>query len=142
MKKKTYLPATDTVRTFDATGRVLGRLATEVATVLRGKDKPTFAPHRIEGDRVVVVNAAQVSVTGKKLEQKVYRSHTGYLGNMKEVTLKQLMERSPEQVIEMAIYNMLPKNRLRREMMRRLVIHRAAADTSSTSDSVSTQETA
>ncbi len=127
MKKKTYLPAIDTVRTFDASGKVLGRLATDIATALRGKDKPTFAPHRIEGDRVVVINAAQVAVTGKKLEQKIYRSHTGYLGNMKEVALKQLMERTPELVIEMAVYNMLPKNRLRRELMRRLVIHRADA---------------
>ncbi len=127
MKKKTYLPATDTVRTIDAGGKVLGRIATEIATALRGKDKPTFAPHRIEGDRVVVINAANVAVTGKKLDQKVYRRHSGYLGSMREVSLKDLMATKPEQVIEMAVYNMLPKNRLRRELMRRLTIHGAAA---------------
>lgn len=130
MKKKTYLPLTDSVRTFDAKGRVLGRLASEIAVALRGKDKPTFAPHRIEGDRVIVINAQGVSVTGKKLDQKIYRTHSGYLGNMKEITLKQLMLDKPEQVVEMAVYNMLPKNRLRRELMRRLTIYRDEAATS------------
>ncbi|MEK7184062.1 MAG: 50S ribosomal protein L13 [Patescibacteria group bacterium] len=123
MKKKTYLPTVDAVQTFDARGKVLGRLATQIATVLRGKDKPTFAPHRIEGDRVIVIHSRDVSVTGKKLDQKIYRTHSGYLGNMKEVTLKQLMLDKPAMVLEMAIYNMLPKNRLRRELMRRLTIY-------------------
>jgi len=132
--KKTYLPTTDSVRTVDAKGKVLGRVATEIAVILRGKDKPTFAPHRIEGDRVVVLNAASVEVTGKKLDQKVYRTHSGYLGSLREVTLKQLMATKPEQVVEMAVYNMLPKNRLRRELMRRLTIHRAEAPVTATKE--------
>lgn len=132
--KKTYLPTTDSVRTVDAKGKVLGRVATEIAVILRGKDKSTFAPHRIEGDRVVVLNAASVEVTGKKLDQKVYRTHSGYLGSLREVTLKQLMATKPEQVVEMAVYNMLPKNRLRRELMRRLTIHRAEAPVTATKE--------
>ena len=127
MKKKTYLPLTDSVRTVDARGKVLGRLATEVAVILRGKDKITFAPNKVEGDRVIIIHAESFHVTGKKLDQKVYRSHSGYLGNMKEMKMRQLMIDRPETILEMAIYNMLPKNRLRRELMKRLTIHRKEA---------------
>jgi large subunit ribosomal protein L13 len=127
MKKKTYLPEHSATRTFDARGKVLGRIATQIAIALMGKDKPTFAPHRIEGDLVVVLNASEVAVTGKKLDQKVYRTHSGYLGSLREYTLKKLMTEKPEYVLEMAIYNMLPKNRLRQELMRRLTIHRNEA---------------
>ena len=127
MKKKTYLPLVSATRTIDAQGKVLGRIATQIAIALMGKDKATYAPHRVEGDKVVVLNAAEVQVTGKKLDQKVYRTHSGYLGSMREYKLKQLMVEKPEYVLEMAIYNMLPKNRLRQELMRRLTIHRNEA---------------
>jgi large subunit ribosomal protein L13 len=127
MKKKTYLPLVSATRTIDAQGKVLGRIATQIAIALMGKDKPTYAPHRVEGDKVVVLNASEVQVTGKKLDQKVYRTHSGYLGSMREYKLKQLMVEKPEYVLEMAIYNMLPKNRLRQELMRRLTIHRHEA---------------
>ncbi len=130
MKKKTYLPIDDTVVTIDAKDQVLGRLATRIATVLRGKHKPTFAPHRIEGDRVVVTNAAQVRVTGRKLDQKIYYRHTGYIGNMKQVTLRELMATRPEQVVEQAVYGMLPNNRLRSELMKRLTVHAKEANAS------------
>lgn len=123
MKKKTYLPEHSATRTFDARGKVLGRIATQIAISLMGKDKPTYAPHRVEGDIVIVLHASEVAVTGKKLEQKIYRTHSGYLGSMREVTLKQLMADKPETVLEMAVYNMLPKNRLRQELMRRLTIY-------------------
>lgn len=127
MKKKTYLPAQSATRTFDARGKVLGRIATQIAISLMGKDKPTYAPHRIEGDIVVVLHAGDIQVTGKKLDQKVYRTHSGYLGSMREVKLKQLMAEKPETVLEMAVYNMLPKNRLRAELMHRLTIYRDEA---------------
>lgn len=127
MGTKTYLPVTDTVVTIDATGKVLGRLATEVATVLRGKHKPTFAPHRIEGDRVVVTNAAKIGFTGRKLEQKTYYRHSGYLGHLRTVILKELFAKDPTDVVKRAIYGMLPNNRLRPELMKRLEVYVAEA---------------
>lgn len=123
MAKKTYLPTHDTTVTIDATGKVLGRLATEVAIILRGKHKPTFAPHRIEGDRVIVTNALKVGFTGRKLDQKMYYKHSGYLGHLRSIVLKDLFAKDPADVIVRAVYGMLPNNRLRPELMKRLEVH-------------------
>lgn len=96
----------------DAEGQTLGRLASEVAKVLRGKNKPEFTPHVDTGDYVIVINAEKVKVTGKKMDQKVYHHHSAYVGGMKEVTLKEKMAKKPEQVIELAVKGMLPKGPL------------------------------
>jgi large subunit ribosomal protein L13 len=108
---------------IDAEGKVLGRLATKIANLLRGKEKPIFTPHVDAGDFVVVINAEKVRLTGKKEEQKVYRRHTGYPGGMKEESLKRLRERHPEQIIRRAVAGMMPKNRLARAMIRKLKIY-------------------
>lgn len=122
---KTYLPKDDSpVQTLDARGQVLGRLASRVATILRGKHSLTFAPHRIEGQRVNVINAKHIHLTGNKLNQKKYYHHTGYLGNLKEMTLVNLMAHDPSEVIRRAVYGMLPANRLRSELMKRLTIYK------------------
>ena len=107
----------------DATDMTLGRLASEVAKVLRGKNKPIFTPHIDTGDYVIVVNAAKVKVTGKKLDQKVYYHHSDYVGGMKEVTLKEKLEKKPETVIELAVKGMLPKGPLGREMYTKLHVY-------------------
>lgn len=107
----------------DAEGMTLGRLASEVAKVLRGKNKPIFTPHMDTGDYVIVVNAEKVKVTGKKLDQKVYYHHSGYVGGLKEVTLKEKMAKKPEQVIELAVKGMLPKGPLGRQMYRKLFVY-------------------
>ena len=104
----------------DAEGKTLGRLATEIATVLRGKHKVTFTPHVDGGDFVVVVNAEKVVLTGKKLDQKMYRYHTGYVGGLKEIPYKEMMAKKPEEVVAHAVSGMLPKNKLRARMMTRL----------------------
>jgi len=104
----------------DATDKTLGRLATELASRLRGKHKPEFTPHVDTGDHIVVVNAARIRVTGKKLTDKIYYRHTGYVGNLKSISLGKLMEKSPEQVITIAVKGMLPKNPLGRAMLRKL----------------------
>jgi large subunit ribosomal protein L13 len=104
----------------DAEGKTLGRLATEIATVLRGKHKVTFTPHVDGGDFVVVVNAEKVVLTGKKLDQKMYRYHTGYVGGLKEITYREMMEKKPEEVVMHAVSGMLCKNKLRSKMMTRL----------------------
>ena len=104
----------------DAEGKTLGRLATEIATILRGKHKPTFTPHVDGGDFVVVVNASKVVLTGKKLDQKYYRYHTGYVGGLKEISYREMMEKKPEEVVAHAVSGMLPKNKLRARMMTRL----------------------
>ena len=93
----------------DAEGKTLGRLASEVAKVLRGKNKPIFTPHIDTGDYVIVVNAEKIKVTGKKLDQKVYYRHSGYVGGIKETTLKEMLNKHPERVIEFAVKGMLPK---------------------------------
>ena len=93
----------------DATGYTLGRLASEVAKILRGKNKPIFTPHIDTGDYVIVTNAEQIKVTGKKLEQKIYYRHSDYVGGMKETTLKEMLNKKPERVIELAVKVMLPK---------------------------------
>ena len=107
----------------DATDMTLGRLASEVAKVLRGKNKPIFTPHIDTGDYVIVVNAAKVKVTGKKLDQKVYYHHSDYVGGMKEATLREKMAKKPEDVITLAVKGMLPKGPLGREMYTKLHVY-------------------
>jgi large subunit ribosomal protein L13 len=107
----------------DAEGQTLGRLATEIATVLRGKNKPQYTPHVDTGDFVVVVNAEKVVVTGRKAEQKVYRRHSGYPGGLKETSYEQLMERRPNEILRRAVKGMMPKNRLARQQLRKLKIY-------------------
>ena len=107
----------------DAEGKTLGRLASEVAKVLRGKNKPIFTPHIDTGDYVIVVNAEKIKVTGKKLDQKVYYRHSGYVGGIKETTLKEMLNKHPERVIEFAVKGMLPKGPLGREMYKKLFVY-------------------
>ena len=107
----------------DAADRPLGRVATEIATLLRGKHKPAFHPSQDVGDYVVVINASQVAVTGRKLEQKMYYRHSGHLGRLREESLKDLLSRRPERVIEQAVRGMLPKNRLGRTQYRHLRVY-------------------
>ncbi len=107
----------------DAAGMTLGRLASEVAKVLRGKNKPIFTPHLDTGDYVIIVNAEKISVTGKKMDQKVYYHHSGYVGGLKEVTLKEKLKKKPEEVVELAVKGMLPKGPLGRQMYRKLYVY-------------------
>ena len=107
----------------DATGHTLGRLASEVAKVLRGKNKPIFTPHMDCGDYVIIVNADKIKVTGKKLDQKIYYHHSDYVGGMKETTLKEKLAKKPEQVLELAVKGMLPKGPLGRQMYRKLYVY-------------------
>ena len=107
----------------DAEGKTLGRLASEVAKVLRGKNKAIFTPHIDTGDYVIVVNADKVKVTGKKLDQKIYYHHSDYIGGMKETTLREMMNKHPERVIEYAVKGMLPKGPLGREMYTKLFVY-------------------
>ena len=107
----------------DAEGKTLGRLASEVAKVLRGKNKAIFTPHIDTGDYVIVVNADKIKVTGKKLDQKIYYHHSDYVGGMKETTLKEMMAKKPEKVIELAVKGMLPKGPLGREMYTKLFVY-------------------
>ncbi len=110
----------------DATDMTLGRLASEVAKVLRGKNKPIFTPHMDCGDNVIVINAEKIKVTGKKLDQKIYYSHSDYVGGMKETTLKDKLAKKPEQVIELAVKGMLPKGPLGRQMYTKLHVYAGA----------------
>ena len=107
----------------DATGYTLGRLASEVAKVLRGKNKPIFTPHMDCGDYVIIVNAEKVKVTGKKMSQKIYYNHSEYVGGMKETTLAEMMSKKPEKVIELAVKGMLPKGPLGRSMLKKLHVY-------------------
>ena len=107
----------------DATDMTLGRLASEVAKVLRGKNKPIFTPHIDCGDNVIVINAAKIKVTGKKMDQKVYYHHSDYVGGLKEATLREKLEKKPEQVIELAVKGMLPKGPLGRQMFTKLHVY-------------------
>jgi large subunit ribosomal protein L13 len=111
----------------DAADQVLGRLATRVATILRGKHKPTFTPHLDVGDHVIVVNAEKIHLTGRKLRDKMYRWHTGYIGALREVSAETMLRTHPERVIEWAVQGMLPKNRLGRAMAKKLKVYRGAA---------------
>ena len=107
----------------DAEGKTLGRLASEVASILRGKRKPIFTPHMDCGDYVIVVNAEKIKVTGKKLDQKIYYHHSEYIGGMKETTLREKLAKKPEQVIELAVKGMLPKGPLGRQMYKKLFVY-------------------
>lgn len=107
----------------DATGYTLGRLAAEVARVLRGKNKPIYTPFMDCGDYVIIVNAAKVKVTGKKLDQKIYYHHSDYVGGMRETTLREMMAKKPERVVELAIKGMLPKGSLGADMYRKLHVY-------------------
>ncbi len=108
---------------MDASGRTLGRLATELAIRLRGKHKPEYTPHVDTGDFIVVINASKVRVTGDKLNQKTYYRHTGYIGNLKSAPLKKVLEHTPDRVIRSAVRGMLPKNSLGRAMLKKLKVY-------------------
>ena len=107
----------------DAAGLTLGRLSSEVAKILRGKNKPIFTPHEDTGDYVIIVNAEKITVTGKKLNQKVYYNHSDYVGGMKETDLKTMLAKKPERVIELAVKGMLPKGPLGRSMIKKLFVY-------------------
>ena len=127
---KTFMPSQATIErkwyVVDATDMTLGRLASEVAKVLRGKNKAIFTPFMDCGDYVIVVNASKVKVTGKKLDQKIYYHHSDYVGGMKETTLKEMLAKKPESVIEMAVKGMLPKGPLGRQMYTKLHVYAGA----------------
>ena len=107
----------------DAEGKTLGRLATEIASRLKGKHKPIFTPHVDTGDYIVVVNAEKIHVTGNKMKDKMYHHHTGYIGNLKSINLEKLLVKAPEQVIETAVRGMLPRSPLGRSMMKKLKVY-------------------
>lgn len=125
MKKFMASPATIDRKWYvvDATDMTLGRLASEVAKVLRGKNKPIFTPHIDCGDNVIVINAEKIKVTGKKMDQKVYYHHSDYVGGLKEATLREKLAKKPEQVIELAVKGMLPKGPLGRQMFTKLHVY-------------------
>ena len=124
---KSYMASPSTIEkkwyVVDATGHTLGRLASEVACVLRGKNKPEYTPHIDTGDYVIVINADKIKVTGKKLDQKIYYHHSDYAGGMKEATLAEMMNKKPEKVIELAVKGMLPKGPLGRAMIKKLHVY-------------------
>lgn len=124
---KTYMPNEAAIErkwyVVDATGLTLGRLASEVAKVLRGKNKPIFTPHADTGDYVIVVNAEKIVVTGKKMNDKIYYRHSDYVGGMKEATLKEMLDKKPEKVVELAVKGMLPKGPLGRKMYTKLFVY-------------------
>ena len=126
----TYVATKDSIERkwllIDAEGKTLGRLATEVARLLRGKHKPTFTPFLDTGDYVIVINASKMVFTGNKLDQKKYRHHTGYPGGLKEVDYRTLMAKNPEKALELAVKGMLPKNSLGRQMFRKLHVYAGA----------------
>jgi large subunit ribosomal protein L13 len=124
---KTYMAKPETVERkwyiVDATDVVLGRLSSQVASILRGKNKPTFTPHVDTGDYVIVINCEKVVLTGKKLEQKYYTYHTGYIGGLKQVQYKKIMNEKPEFAVHQAVKGMLPKNTLGRKMIKKLKVY-------------------
>jgi len=127
---KTYMPTADSVEKkwyiVDAEGKTLGRIASEIAKVLSGKNKPTYTPHVDTGDHVIVINAEKVVLTGKKLDQKLYRYHTGYPGGLKEIKYRHMMQNKPEEVVMHAVKGMLPKNKLGRKMLKKLRVFKGA----------------
>jgi len=127
---RTYTPKAEDIDhhwwLVDAADKPLGRLATEIARILRGKHKPIFTPHLDVGDNVVVVNAEKVRLTGKKAEQKTYFRHSGYMGNEKHVPYRWMLERHPERIIELAVKGMLPKNNLGRTLRKKLKVYAGA----------------
>ena len=124
---KTFSPTPNDVQrewwVVDARGQTLGRLASQVAKILRGKHKPTFAPHMDMGDYVVIINCDKIHVTGRRLDQKLYYRHSGYPGGMRQMTLREMMQKHPERALELAIKGMLPKNRLGRQMYTKLKVY-------------------
>ena len=110
----------------DATDKTLGRLSSQIASVLRGKNKPTYTPSMDTGDYVIVINADKIKVTGKKMDQKIYYRHSDYVGGMKEATLKEMMAKKPEDVIKLAVKGMLPKGPLGRQMIKKLHVYAGA----------------
>lgn len=127
--RKTYSAKAEEIeRTWfvvDAEGKTLGRLATEVARILRGKHKPIYTPHVDTGDYVIIVNADKIRVTGKRLDQKKYYRHSGYMGGLKETTLRTMLDKHPERVLQLAVKGMMPKNRLGRKMFKKLKVYAA-----------------
>lgn len=127
---KSYMASPSTIErkwyVVDAAGHTLGRLASEVASVLRGKNKPIYTPHIDTGDYVIIVNADKIKVTGKKLDQKIYYNHSAYVGGMKETTLKDMLVKKPEYVINHAVKGMLPKGPLGRQMFKKLHVYTGA----------------
>ncbi len=130
MNQKTYLAKSGEMNkkwyVVDATDKPVGRLAVDIAKVLMGKNKPTYTPHVDTGDFVVVINAEKVLLTGKKLEDKIYRRHSGYPGNMKEIKAKEMISNHPERLIELTVKGMMPKNVLGRHMLKKLKVYRGS----------------
>ena len=126
-RTSTYFPKPHEVeenwKVVDATGQTLGRMARDIAVSLQGKDKPSYTPHTLTGDFVVVVNASKVRTTGHKTTQKYYYRHSGYVGNLKSMRLREMLETRPERVIELAVKGMLPRNHQGRQMLRRLKVY-------------------
>jgi large subunit ribosomal protein L13 len=120
MKKENINPKW---RVVDADGKALGRLASRVALLLRGKTKPTFAPHQDTGDFVVVINAKKVTLTGKKWKEKIYTHHSGYPGGLKQASAEKIAEKKPERLITMAVQGMLPKNKMGRKLIKKLKVY-------------------
>jgi len=128
--KTTLLRKEDIKRNWwvvDASGKILGRLATKIARILMGKHKRDYTPHVDNGDFVIVVNAEKIKVTGKKLKDKIYYHHTGYLGHLKSISLEKLLEKHPERVIMLAVKRMLPKNKLQKKRLKRLKVYAGPA---------------
>jgi large subunit ribosomal protein L13 len=125
---KTHIPRKEDVERkwwlVDAQGRILGRLATEIAVLLRGKKKPHFTPFLDTGDFVVVINAAKITLTGRKLAQKTYYTHSGYPGGLRARSLQEMLAKKPEEVIKKAVWGMIPKNRLGRDLYKKLKVYR------------------
>ena len=127
---KSYMASPATIErkwyVVDATDKTLGRLSSQIASVLRGKNKPTYTPSMDTGDFVIVINADKIKVTGKKMDQKIYYRHSDYVGGMKEATLKEMMAKKPEDVIKLAVKGMLPKGPLGRQMIKKLHVYAGA----------------
>lgn len=126
-RTSTYFPKVQNTgqewRVVDAAGQSLGRMARDIAVALQGKDRPTYTPHVLTGAHVVVINATKVRITGHKLLQKLYYRHSGYVGNMKTLVMGDLMEKHPDRVIQLAVKGMLPRNKMGREMLKRLKVY-------------------
>lgn len=127
MRIKTYTPKPEDIQrewyVVDAKDQTLGRLASQIATILRGKHKPIFSPHVDVGDYIIVINAEKIRVTGKKLDEKIYYRHSGYPGGLKQLTLRQQLDKHPDRVIQTAVRGMLPKNKLGRAMIKKLKVY-------------------
>lgn len=128
MRAKTWTPKAENIKdrkwwVVDANGQNLGRLASQIAHILRGKHKPTYAPHQDMGDYVIVINCEKFRVTGRRMDQKVYHRHSGYHGGLKTISLRDQLEKHPERVIEAAVKGMLPKNSLGRQMIKKMKVY-------------------